>query len=139
MRLDEILNEKVDPAGQKLIKDTLLQMAREGNDAAREWANGFGKTRHKIVGDGNLVTVKFMLGDGPHAAGSMRFAGGGKTEDELDFEHKEQRAKDLADELVHRLSDFIHIEDYSIDSNEPGYRPSVNLFMVSDGFMGNKI
>jgi len=137
MRLDEI-TEAVSSAGKKIIKDTLLQMAREGNDAAREFSDF---KAMQITGNDNLVTVRFMLGQGPRAAGSMKFAGGGKTQDELDFEHKQQRAKDLADELVQRLDDFIVIEDHSIDDNEPGYRPSVNLFMVSDAFaqQGHKI
>jgi len=127
------LNEIVGIAGQKIIKDTLLQMRREGNKAAAEISH------YKIVGGDNLVTVKFMLGDGPRAAGSMSFASSGKTHDELDFESKQQLAKDLAEELVQRLGDFIHIEDYGIDSNEPGYQPSVDLFMVSDGFTGNQL
>lgn len=135
MRLDEIT---VGRAAQKLIQDTLRQIAREGNAAASEFDNT-GKTKIASAGAENLVTVIFLLGDRPRAAGSMRFAGTGKDQDELDFEQKQQRAKDLADTLVTRLGDFIYIEDYSIDESGPAYSPSINLFMVSDGFTGTEL
>ena len=80
MRIKEIVQEGVDPAGQKLIKDTLYQMAREGNKAASEFSDS---KKHRIVGDENLVKVKFMLGNHPRAAGSMSFVGSGTTEDEI--------------------------------------------------------
>lgn len=133
MRLDEI----VDKAGQKLIKDTLRQLAAEGNENASEFTAGYDQV--KITGSDNLVTVRFMLGRHARAAGTMSFAGSGKTQDEINFERKQKRAKVLAKDLMTRLGDFIHIEDYSIEDNPPGYPASVNLFMVSDGFIGNEL
>ena len=86
MRLDEIKTSGVDIAGQKLITDTLTTLSRENFAGARDFV---GHRKFKINGSDNLVTVKFMLGDGPRAAGSMSF-GTGVTQDELDFDKKEK-------------------------------------------------
>lgn len=130
MRLDEILNEGVSPSAQKLIKDELKYMAQGGNIEAKKFAN-----RCKIVGNDNLVTVKFMLNAQGPAAGSMSFDNFKGNMDQQDLELEIAEAKQLAEELLHRLSQHMKIEDYSLDTNDPGYRLSVNLFMVSDGFM----
>ncbi len=134
MRLEQILNEGVSPATQKLIKDELRQMAREGNLEVPKFIG-----RIKFAGSDNLVTVKFMLKSQGPAAGSMSFDNFKGNMDQQDLELETAEAKQLAEELLHRLAQHMRIEDYSIDSNDPGHRPSVNLFMVSDGFIGESI
>ena len=131
MRLDEITIDGAPAHIHKIVKGAFLNAIHEVQ--VGEAFMPF----HKHVkvqaqpDQQNLVTVRFKT-PSPHAPRSMRFAGGGKTQDELDFEHLQQAAKDVAEEMLFILGQDLVIEDSDIQK----HNNSVTLFMVSDGFIG---
>ena len=130
MRLDEITIDGAPAHIHKIIKDTFLSAIRDVQ--VGEAFMPFHKhVKVKAQPDQqNLVTVRFKT-PSPHAPRSIRFAGGGKTQDELDFEHLQQAAKDVAEEMLFILQQELVIEDSEIQK----HNNSVTLFMVSDGFI----
>jgi hypothetical protein len=131
MRLDEITIDGAPSHVHRIIKDAFLKAVRDVR--VGEAFTPFHK-HVKVKAQDNMVTVSFKT-PSPHAPRSMRFAGGGKTEDELDFESLQQAAKDVAEEMVFILGQEMNIEDRAIEA----HNNSVTLFMVSDGFMGESV
>ncbi len=133
MKLDEIKVGGVDAKTYAMIKDCLYELKRDGLGIIElfEPFHKHIKVKEAFQGEPNLINVIFKTPD-PRAAGSMSFAGTGKSQDELDYEQLQTKAAAVADELLHHLGNKIKIEDYSIEKR----RNAVVLFMVSDGFTG---
>ena len=127
MRLDEITINGAPANVHKIIKGAFFNAIHEVQ--VGEAFMPFHK-HVKVKAQDNMVTVRFKT-PSPHAPRSMRFANTGVTQDELDFEHLQQAAKDVAEEMLFILGQEMQIEDHDIEK----HNNSVTLFMVSDGFM----
>jgi len=129
MRLDEIAI----PKAKGIIYSALENLSKEVGivDDIKPFEKNV-----KVKADDNMVTVKFRLENQGPAAGSMSFDGFAGNMDQQDYEKEAGKMESIADELVIYLGDKINIEDYTIYDSNPGYRKAVNLFMVSDDFIG---
>lgn len=133
MRITEIAEAPTGSKAKSIVYNALEELSQDVGlvDEIRPFEKNV-----RVIANGNMVNVLFRIENQGPGAGAMSFDGFKGDMDQQDYEKEFRRGKNIADELAFLLNDKIDLEDYTIDGTEPGHRKAVNLFMVSDDFIG---